>query len=284
FLFNIISAPLYINQFLKENLHEIYDSVIFCSATLTVNQQFQYFENQIGLGLVKDREIVVKTFTSPFDYQNQVLFTVPTDIDDPRDSSYNDQINEFIKKSIGATKGSAFVLFTSFVQLKRSFEETSPYIRELGYRSFYQGEMEKGKLLNTFKNELDSNLFATDSFWEGVDAPGKTLRYVILTKLPFRMPSEPVEEARVEDMEKRGINPFLNYTLPAAIIRFRQGFGRLIRSKNDYGIVALLDSRVAKKSYGKLFFHSLPRCQFISGDSQRVIKKMATFIENKEAN
>ena len=142
--------------------------------------------------------------------------------------------------------------------------------------------MEKSKLLEKFINDMGSSLFATNSFWEGVDAPGKTLRYVILAKLPFNMPNDPIEEARVEVMEKKGIDSFLNYTLPRAVIKFRQGFGRLIRKNDDYGIVAILDSRVLKKYYGKIFLQSLPRCKFMSGKVDDVIDAIKSHMENFE--
>jgi len=281
-LFNFVVAPLYINKLLCDSVYNVFDTVVLTSATLTVDRNFNYFKNCSGLSFVENRETSFNSYDSPFDYKKQVLVVVPTDIPEPNSFAFNDKINDFLKESILTTKGSAFVLFTSYSQLKKSYENVSPYLRDKGYRSFFQGEMEKGKLLEKFKDELDSNLFATDSFWEGVDAPGQTLRYVILTKLPFRMPSEPLEEAKVEDMEKRGLNPFTEYTLPSAVIRFRQGFGRLVRTKNDYGIVSLLDSRVLSKSYGKTFFKSLPECKFFSGGSDETITAMKNHIESLE--
>lgn len=281
-LFNLVSSPLYINYFLYESLHSIFESIVFTSATLTVNKKFDFFMNLSGLNLVKEKEIVIKSYESPFRYQEVVLFAVPTDIPEPNHLDYNDTINKFMEESIKITKGSSFVLFTSYLQLTKSFEVVNPLLREAGYRSFRQGERSKEALLEQFICEKDSNLFATDSFWEGVDAPGDTLRYVLLTKLPFRMPTEPLEQARVEDMEKRGINPFLNYTVPTAVIKFRQGFGRLIRTNSDYGIVALLDSRVLSKSYGKTFFSSLPRCKFFSGNTSEILKVIQEHILEME--
>ncbi len=281
-LYSLVTAPLYIDSFLNNALYKVFDSIIFTSATLTVNQNFDYFNTQSGLNLASEKQIEYFTYQSPFDYQKQVLFVTPADIPDPRDYNYNNSINNFISESIKATKGSAFVLFTSFSQLKKSYEEVEPVLNDAGFRSYYQGEMNKDDLLNRFIMERDSCLFATDSFWEGVDAPGDTLRYVILTKLPFRMPNDPIEKARVEDMEKRGINSFINYTVPQAVIRFRQGFGRLVRTKSDYGIVAVLDTRVISMPYGKTFFKSLPRCKFFSGTSEMVFKSIKDHIKNFE--
>ncbi|HPO49462.1 MAG TPA: helicase C-terminal domain-containing protein, partial [Spirochaetota bacterium] len=209
--FTFSASPLYIDAILNEAVYSVFDSVILTSATITVDNKFDYFKSLSGLSLVKDKEIILESYPSPYDYENRVLVVVPTDIPEPTNYSesrvYNEKLNYFIKKSIEATKGSAFALFTSYNQLKKSYEEVNPYLKDIGLRTFFQGEMEKGKLLDKFKEEIDSNLFATDSFWEGVDAPGDTLRYVVLTKLPFRMPSEPIEEARIEDMERKGINP-----------------------------------------------------------------------------
>ncbi len=282
-LFNLVSSPLYVNYFLHDALHSVFETVVFTSATLTVNKKFDFFMNMIGLNLVSEKEIVVKTFESPFEYSKVVLFAVPTDIPEPNSFEYNDKLNEFIEKSVKRTKGSAFVLFTSYNQLTRSYDAVNPELRELGYRSFRQGEKSKEALLEMFIKEKDSTLFATDSFWEGVDAPGDTLRYVLLTKLPFRMPTEPLEQARVEDMERRGINSFINYTVPVAVIKFRQGFGRLIRTSRDYGIVSLLDSRVISKSYGKTFFASLPRCKFISGTTNEICDSIEAHIKDMES-
>jgi ATP-dependent DNA helicase DinG len=280
-LFTLTASPLYVNKILNESVYSVYDTVVFTSATMTVDKSFDYFNNLSGLCFKKLRDnIEYKSIDSPFDYNKQVLVVVPTDMPEPNSPRYNEKINEFIKQTILTTRGSAFVLFTSYNQLKKSYGEVNQVLRDNGYRSYYQGEMEKGKLLESFKNEIESNLFATDSFWEGVDAPGDTLRYVILTKLPFRMPTEPVENAKIEDMEKRGLNPFTDYTLPSAVIRFKQGFGRLIRKKDDYGIVALLDSRALTKSYGKIFFKSLPQCKFFSGNLNDILKEMKKHIDS----
>ncbi len=281
-LFSFNVSPIKTDILLKEKLFDIYSSIIMTSATLSVENKFNYFYNLTGLHLVKDKEIISESILSPFDYEKQVLFVCPDDITEPNHKDYNDKLNDFLKKTLIASQGSAFVLFTSYEQLKKSYSEVSPYLLEYGYRSYYQNEMENHKILNLFKENINSNLFATDSFWEGVDAPGKTLRYVILAKLPFRMPKEPIEEAKIEYIEKKGLNPFTEYTLPQAIIRFKQGFGRLIRTKVDYGVVALLDSRALKKSYGKHFFKSIPRCKFFAGDTERVTEEIKKHLESME--
>jgi len=273
-LFRINATPLYIERLLCQHVYDVFDTIVFSSATLTVNNNFDFFTKSSGLSLVKDKNVECIKISSPFDYQNNVLFVAPVDIPEPASNLYNEKLNNFLKKSINISNGSTFVLFTSYNQLKKSFEDVGSYLNDEGLTCLYQGEMEKSKLLNKFVDEVKSTLFATNSFWEGVDAPGKTLKYVVLAKLPFSIPTEPVEEARIEELEKRGLNPFLDYTLPSAVLRFRQGFGRLIRKKDDYGVVAVLDSRVLKKFYGKIFFQSIPRCKFISGYTEEVIESI----------
>jgi ATP-dependent DNA helicase DinG len=279
-LFTLNVSPVNIGQILKDKLYDVFDSIVFTSATLSVDNKFNFFKNITGLSLVNNKTITEKIYDSPFDYLTQVLFVSPVDIPEPNSYYYNDKLNEYLKDTIEETGGSTFVLFTSYNQLQKSYSDVAPYLEKIGLRSYYQGEMQKEKLLDSFKNDISSNLFATDSFWEGVDAPGDTLKYVVLTKLPFRMPNEPIEEAKIEDIQKKGLNPFNDYTLPKAVIRFKQGFGRLIRTKKDYGIVALLDSRVLTKSYGKLFFRSLPRCKFASGNSGEMKKEIAQHLKD----
>ncbi len=280
--FKLTATPLYVNKILSEKLFEAFETVVLTSATLTINKSFEFFNRLTGLSLVKEKNIINDIYDSPFDYENKVLFAVPDYIPEPNQNDYNDILNGYLKKSIKLTEGSSFVLFTSYNQLRKSYEEVSPFLKENGLNCYCQGEMEKFKLLDTFIKEIKSTLFATNSFWEGVDAPGNTLKHVILAKLPFQMPTEPVEEAKIEDMEKKGLNPFMDYTLPSAIIRFKQGFGRLIRNKDDYGIVAILDSRILKKYYGKLFFHSLPKCKFISGSLEKILEAIDNHIKECE--
>ena len=280
--FKINATPLFIDKILCSNLHQVFDTIIFSSATLSVNKTFDYFKNSTGLSLVNEKIINYDIFESPFDYQKNVLFVIPEDIPEPNNFEYNDKLNEFLKKIIEIMKGSSFVLFTSYNQLKKSYGYVSGYLNDLGFRCFYQGEMEKYKLLEKFIQDISSNLFATNSFWEGVDAPGKTLRCVILPKLPFNMPTDPIEEARIEELEKKGINSFLNYSIPNAVIRFRQGIGRLIRKKDDYGVIALLDSRVLNKSYGKIFINSIPKCKYLSDNINEIIIKIKNHVEHFE--
>ena len=281
-LWTINTAPIDTVKILKEKVYDVFDSIVFTSATLSVDSKFDYFKNLTGLSLVRDKAIAAKIYPSPFDYMKQVLFISPDHIPEPNSSAYNDELNEFLRQTIAKTGGSAFVLFTSYSQLGKSYDAVADYLEDKGIRALKQGQMPNGKLVTTFKDDIHSTLFGTDSFWEGVDAPGDTLRYVILTRLPFRMPSDPLEQAKVESMERRGLNPFMDYTLPSAVIRFKQGFGRLIRSRHDYGVVTLLDSRALNKSYGRTFFRSLPRCRFVTGSLAQLCDEIGKFFAENE--
>lgn len=280
--FRFIATPLYLEKILAQNLFEIYNTIILSSATLTVNKSLEYFKGISGLSLVREKEIISEVIESPFNYKENVMFIVPDDIPVPNHNNYNDNINNFLKELIITLNGSTFVLFTSYIQLKKSFEDVNNYLKGNGLKCYYQGEMEKSKLLDKFIIDINSSLFATNSFWEGVDAPGKTLRCVILAKLPFNIPTDPIEEAKIEDMEKRGINSFINYTLPQAIIKFRQGIGRLIRKKDDYGVIGILDSRILKKSYGKFFINSLPECEFVYSNSENILNYVRSHLKKFE--
>jgi len=285
FTFNV--APIKIDLLLKEKVFDVFSSVIMTSATITVNNKFDYFFNMTGLSYVlkEGRNIIYDSFESPFNYKDQVLFVCPDDIPDVVENSeeYNEKLNDFLKKTILSVGGSTFVLFTSYEQLKKSYNEVGPFLFDNGLKSYYQGGLNNQKMLELFKDDISSSLFGTDSFWEGVDAPGDTLRYVVLAKLPFRMPTNPIEEARVEYYKRKGLNPFMELSLPQAVIRFKQGFGRLIRTKNDYGVVALLDRRILYKSYSSVFINSIPKCTYFVGSCDEVANEISKYIKNKES-
>ncbi len=171
---------------------------------------------------------------------------------------------EKIKEYIQLTHGKAFVLFTSYRMMDEVYEELESWLAEQNITAFSQGKnLSRHAMLEKFKSDIDSVLFGTSSFWEGVDVQGEALSNVIVVRLPFSVPTHPVVEARIEDIQTRGGNSFMEYNLPEAIIRLKQGFGRLIRTKNDAGIVAILDPRIRTKFYGKWFLNSLPKCQIV---------------------
>jgi ATP-dependent DNA helicase DinG len=186
-------------------------------------------------------------------------------------------VDKAVIRLLEASGGHALVLFTSYESLRSSYEAALPRLAELGVTALRQGQDERGRLLDAFKADAASVLFATDSFWEGVDAPGDTLRMVVICKLPFRVPTDPVQKARAEAIERRGGNAFMELSLPEAVLRFKQGFGRLIRHSEDRGVVAVLDSRLVLKRYGRLFLDSLPRCRVETGPLERMCGNVTDF-------
>jgi len=277
-MFVLKISPLFVDKLLNESLYATFESVVLASATLTVDNKFDFISFINGLYLVEPKRLKYYTYQSPFNYQDRVLVCTPSDAPDPSNYRFNEYLNSFITDAVTATNGSTFVLFTSYSQLNSSYRAVSGELDEMGLKCYYQGQLEKSKLLQTFVDDISSNLFGTDSFWEGVDAPGETLSHVILAKLPFKMPTEPLEQARVEELTKKGRNGFNDYTLPQAVLKFRQGFGRLVRKKTDYGIVTILDPRVISKYYGKIFIKSLPRCGFQYGTKDEIVKKISDYI------
>jgi ATP-dependent DNA helicase DinG len=171
------------------------------------------------------------------------------------------------------------VLFTSYDILTATYEKAKPVMDEAGITCLRQGMDDRTRLLTMFKNDISSVLFATDSFWEGVDAPGETLSMVVITKLPFKVPSDPIQQARAEAVEKRGGNSFAEISVPEAIIKFKQGFGRLIRHSEDRGVAVVLDPRLAAASYGQLFIESLPKCRLIVDKIDPIAAGVSRFLD-----
>ncbi|MEC8896484.1 MAG: helicase C-terminal domain-containing protein, partial [Planctomycetota bacterium] len=173
--------------------------------------------------------------------------------------------------------GKAFVLFTSYALLGRMHKRLEKPLIEMGCNPMAQGQAQRSDLLKRFSQSDSGVLFGTDSFWEGVDVRGRALEHVIITRLPFRVPTEPLQEARLEELSARGINAFSNYTIPQAVLRFKQGFGRLVRSKTDRGVVSVLDQRILTKRYGKVFLETLPEVDCFASSTSAVVKRVEEF-------
>ena len=229
------------------------------SATLTVNNSFNFLKERTGLK--ETRELLLG---SPFDYEKQVKLYLCQGMPSQTEKEYEQVLTEKIKHYLLLSEGKAFVLFTNYKIMQKVHRKLSSFLTKRGINSFLQGNgMPRHKMLEAFKEDINSVLFGTETFWMGVDVSGESLSNVIITKLPFSVPDHPLIEARIERIEERNGNAFLEYSLPEAIIKLRQGFGRLIRNKTDKGIVVILDSRVLTKFYGKSFLSSLPKCQVI---------------------
>ncbi len=258
------SAPINVGPDVERCLFDKFESVLLTSATLSTDgkdekEGFNFFAERIGL-----RNFEALKLGSPFDYEKQVTMYIEPDLPDPNDERYTSVAAETMKKYLLMTKGRAFVLFTSYSMLNKIAEELAGWLQENDFSLFQQGAgIDRTTLLTGFKKETKSVLFGTDSFWQGIDVPGEALSNVIICRLPFAVPNHPLRQGRIEQLREAGENPFYKYQLPWAIIKFKQGFGRLVRSKNDKGIIVVLDSRIVRKSYGKQFLSAIPRCKFV---------------------
>jgi ATP-dependent DNA helicase DinG len=244
------ASPVDVWPELSRKLYPRIETAVFTSATLSTQGGFEYFRERLGLN---DAEELI--LPSPFDMQHQVVIYLPPGLPEPNAPAFSKAAAKEIEAILAITKGRAFILFTSYKNMRDIYGMLKG---RLPYRLLIQGEGPKHLLLEEFKQDVSSVLLGTASFWEGVDVPGEALSCVIIDKLPFDPPTEPVTQARIERIAEQGENPFYHYQIPAAIITLKQGLGRLIRSTEDRGVLSILDSRILTKEYGKLFLQSLP--------------------------
>jgi ATP-dependent DNA helicase DinG len=250
-------SPIEVGPMLRENLFMRGGSIVLTSATLSTSGSYDYVKTRLGI----DFEVDELNLPAPFDYERQSALYLPSGLGDPREPEFIERACHEIAELVAITGGGAFVLCTSL----RAMHELAERCRVLiPNQSFVQGEASNAALLEGFRKDGDAVLFATASFWQGVDVPGSALRLVIIDKLPFDVPADPLIQARCQSLKQRGVEPFMKYLVPSAALVLKQGFGRLIRTQRDRGIVALLDERVSIKGYGKVFLRSLPdarRCR-----------------------
>lgn len=251
----IYASPVEIGPLMKSSLYSRLNSIVFTSATLSSNANFSYFKSRLGLdGQVELRE---KILESPFDYSRQTMLFIPRGVPDPNSEQFTDAIAEVLPNILDKTQGRAFVLFTSYRNMEAVYEKLK---NTLPFPLLRQGSKPKHKLLEDFRAIKGSVLLATSSFWEGVDVQGEALSCVIVDKLPFASPTDPLVAARIEKLKKEQKAPFFDFQVPMAVIALKQGLGRLIRTRSDRGVLCILDQRILTKSYGQIFLKGLHSC------------------------
>ena len=252
----LTATPLNIAQKLSTVLFDNLDRLVFASATIVVNGNFDYFKKSLGLNEEDCIEAIIK---SPFDYDEQMSVYIPSDIQDSENiNAFVSDASKFILNILLKTNGKAFILFTSYTMLNQIYYSISKKLKDKGFEVFLHGDKPRSQIIKEFKEAENPILFGTTSFWEGVDVQGENLSNVIITKLPFLVPTDPVVSAISKKIEEDGGNSFMDFQLPEAIIKFKQGVGRLIRKKTDSGNIFILDNRILKKRYGSLFINALP--------------------------
>jgi ATP-dependent DNA helicase DinG len=263
----LAATPIDVSQILRERLFEKFDTVVLTSATLTVGGRFEYIRQRLGLDHAKEAALPPE-----FAWGEQALFYMPRNTPDVRNPAFPEAAADEIVKLLELSEGRAFCLFTSYAQMNDLFERVQGRV---SFPLLLQGTAPRSVLLERFKNTRGAVLFATASFWQGVDVPGEQLSCVIVDRLPFAVPSDPIVAARVRALQDDGRNAFSEFQVPQAVLALKQGFGRLIRTKTDRGVLALLDNRIQRMPYGKIFLDSLPRY-----GTTRELKDVARFLQS----
>ena len=279
FYINFIETPLDIAPLMNQGIFEPMDSVVCTSATLKTGRDFSYWLRHNGLYFSDSDEVLQGEFFSPFPYKENMIFLVPKDIPFPDEPDFQVYVENVLKNLILKAKGRTLVLFTSYESLRLSYNNIFSTMLANGIKLLRQGSDDNARILKNFKDDVSSVLFATDSFWQGVDVPGESLSQVIIVKLPFTVPNDPVFKARSEAIRKKGGNSFMELSVPEAIIKFRQGVGRLIRKNTDKGTVVVLDRRIYEKQYGSLFLANVPECKKYYEPVSKILDIIEEFLD-----
>jgi ATP-dependent DNA helicase DinG len=256
------ASPVEVGEMLRSRLYERMGSIVFTSATLSSSGNFDYFKTRLGLEELAPRETILD---SPFDLASQTLFYVPRSIPEPNAPDFTAALTPVLQGILERTSGRAFVLFTSYRNMQYVYEKMEGRVP---FPLFIQGSRPKSRLLNDFREQVGSVLFATASFWEGVDVQGESLSCVIVDRLPFAPPDDPIVAARIEKLRRQGVDPFRSFQVPMAVLALKQGLGRLIRTRSDRGVLCILDKRIITRPYGRIFRKSLqtgPLCRDPAG-------------------
>ena len=271
-------APIEVNTFLQSMLYKKIPSIVFTSATLALRGSFKYFLAQSGLNLLEEKQVVCRIVDSPFDYDTQSKLLITSFLPEPKDRFFHSQAIACLKQVLNTTDVGTMALFTAYRDLDAAYDEISDDMFYAKRPFFAQGKGgSRSSILEEFKKAKNAVLLGTSSFWEGVDVQGESLSLLILYKIPFQVPSEPLVEAYIDKLEREQKDSFMHYMLPNALLKLRQGFGRLIRSKTDRGIVLIMDSRVSRKRYGSYFKEILPGKHVELRDELQLITEITRF-------
>ena len=271
-------TPLDIAPLMNMGVFEPMSSVVCTSATLRTGTSFDYWMHRTGLAFVEESRLKSEVFDSPFPYKTNAIFAVPSDAPFPDNPAFQSYVEDVVPRLILASGGRTLVLFTSYDSLRHAYSASYNQLIQAGIDVYKQGDDDRFRLLEKFKDDRESVLFATDSFWEGVDVPGDSLSQVIIVKLPFAVPNDPVFQARSESLEKKGRSSFMELSVPQAVIKFRQGFGRLIRRGDDKGAIVVLDRRIVEKAYGKIFTTSVPMTRRMYNPLSDILNAIKNFL------
>ncbi|MGH7530594.1 MAG: ATP-dependent DNA helicase, partial [Gemmatimonadales bacterium] len=275
----LASVPLDLAPVLKDALFDRVETVVLTSATLAAGGDFTFLEERLGLALPPSRVRAREILPSPFDFASQCVFGIPTDIPEPRtdEPGHGAAVARVLLELAHASDGGIFALFTSHAALRRTADALRGSLPHSRWPLLVQGEGQRDQLLRRFREAGSAILLGTDSFWEGVDVPGRALRVLILAKLPFKVPSEPLTAARLERLTEAGVDGFTHYLVPLAALKLKQGFGRLIRTKSDVGAVVLLDRRAVTRRYGAMILEGLPPAARAIGGWPEVRQELEEF-------